>query len=182
MVGQFGQVRPQVGGIDGLERLPDAAVQAHPAGGGQTLIQHLADQRVREPPAAKPTWDRPDHPRRLGLFQQFPKWVGVQAAGWLQHAQLEVATQHGSDLEHPPAAVGETAEPSRISSSGRRAPAARRKLARLSNSWKRAASGSMGGGVGRPGRWSRTAGTTWAMSAAPAPISSRSAAGSLAWT
>ena len=60
----------------------------------------------------------------------------------------------------------------------RRAAAARRNPARLSNSRNRAASGSTGGGAGRSGRLSRTAGTTWAISAAPAPISRRSAAGS----
>lgn len=50
--------------------------------------------------------------------------------------------------------------------------------AMLSNSRNLAASGS-NGGAGRSGRRSRTAMTTWAISAAPAPISSRSAAGSL---
>jgi hypothetical protein len=38
------------------------------------------------------------------------------------------------------------------------------------------------GGVGRPGRHSPTAGTSWATSAAPAPMSRRSVAGSAAWT
>lgn len=60
---------------------------------------------------------------------------------------------------------------SRISSSGRWAAAVRKKPVTLSNNRKRAASGSTSGGVGRSGRRSRIAGTIWAMSAAPAPIS-----------
>jgi hypothetical protein len=67
-VGQRGQVRPRIRSVDGLQRLPHAPVQPHAASSRQALVQHLADQRVREPPAAQPPRDRSDHAGRLGLL------------------------------------------------------------------------------------------------------------------
>jgi hypothetical protein len=63
---------------------------------------------MREPPAAEPARDRGDHPRRLRLLQQPPR---VQAAGGLEHAQLEVAPDHRGDLEDPLAVAGQAREP-----------------------------------------------------------------------
>ncbi len=111
MVGQLGQVRPRIGGIHGLQGLPHAAVQTHPAGRRQVLIHHLADQRVGEAPAAEPTGDRTDDPGRLRLLQQPKQPLAVQAANRLQHAQPEIAADHGGDLQDPPAALGQAAEP-----------------------------------------------------------------------
>src|SRR4030042_549094 len=50
----------------------------------------------------------------------------------------------------------------------------------LSNSRKRACSGSSAGGVGSPGSLSFTSDTTWAMSAAPGPIPDINACGTRA--
>jgi hypothetical protein len=90
--------------VDALQRLADQRVQPHPPRRGQALVQHLADQRVGEPPAAKPTRHRLDDPCPLGLLQQHQQPLGLQAAGRLQQAQLEVAAQDGGDLQHPLAA------------------------------------------------------------------------------
>ena len=111
MVGQLGQMRPRVGGVGGLKRLPDQPVQVHAPRGEQALVQHLPDQRVREPPAAELTRDRPDHPCGLGLLQQHEEPLGVQAASRLQRPQLEVAAHHRGDLQDPPAVAGEATEP-----------------------------------------------------------------------
>ena len=111
MVGQFGQVRPWLGGVEGLERVGDQPVQAYPARREQALVQHLPDQRVREPPAAELPGDRADQPCGFGLLQQHQQLLGVQAAGGLQHPQLEVAAHDRGDLQHPPAVTGQAAEP-----------------------------------------------------------------------
>ena len=68
---------------------------------------------------------------------------------------------------------------------GRAAPgrvAFLRNVATLSNSRKRACSGSSGCGAGSPGTSSRTSETRAAMSAAPGPISAATVAGSRSWT
>jgi hypothetical protein len=111
VVGQLGQVRPRVGRVQVLQRLRGAPVQAHPAGGGQPLVEHLADQRMGEAPAAEAAGDLGDHPRRLRLLEQLEQAVAAQAAGRLQGAQLELAAEDGGGLQHPVAAVGEAAEP-----------------------------------------------------------------------
>jgi hypothetical protein len=111
VVGQLRQVRPRIGGVDALQRLPHASVQAHPPCCRQALVQHLADQRVRKPPAAKPTRYRSDHPGRLGLLQQPQQLVGVQATSRVHGRQLKLAAEDGSDLQYPPAVVREPAEP-----------------------------------------------------------------------
>jgi hypothetical protein len=94
-----------------LQRLPDQPVKPHPPRGRQALVQHLADQRVREPPAAQPARDRTDHPGRLGLLQQLQQPPGVQAAGRLQHPQLEVAARHRGNLQDSLAAAGQATQP-----------------------------------------------------------------------
>jgi hypothetical protein len=111
VVGQLGQVRPRVGGIDGLQHLSDPPVQPHPPGGRQALVEHLTHQRVRKAPAAKSAGDRPDDPGRLGLLQQLQQPPSVQAAGRLQHAQSKVAAQHRGGLQQPLTVVGEAAQP-----------------------------------------------------------------------
>ena len=111
MMGQLGQMRPRIGHIHRLQRLPHPPVQPDAAGGGQTLVQHLADQGMGEPPTTQPSRDRGDDPGRLGLLHQLQQPLWVQAAGRLQHPQVEVTAHHGGDLQDPPAAVGEAAQP-----------------------------------------------------------------------
>ncbi len=48
---------------------------------------------------------------RLGLLQQLQQPLAVQAAGRLQHPQLEVAADHRGNLQDPLAVVGQAAEP-----------------------------------------------------------------------
>jgi hypothetical protein len=77
MVGQFRQMRSRFGGVHGLERVGDQPVQAHPPRREQALVQHLPDQRVREPPPAELTGDRPDQPGGLGLLQRHQQLLGI---------------------------------------------------------------------------------------------------------
>jgi hypothetical protein len=86
VVGQLGQVWPRVGRVEVFQRLPGTPVQADPAGGGQPLVEHLADQRMGEAPAAEPAGDLGDHPGRLGLLEQLEQAVAAQAADRLEGA------------------------------------------------------------------------------------------------
>ena len=99
--------RVEVVAVARLDRLADAAVEARAAGGGQVLLERLAQQRVGERVA-------PGHAR--GLDQDARAHGGVEGVEQLvlghvddalEHRQLELAADQRRDLKHALRALGQ---------------------------------------------------------------------------
>ena len=62
---ELGEMRLEVGRVDGLQRLADLAVQLDPAGRREPVIRGVADQGVGEAHAAGRAGNLRDHARRI---------------------------------------------------------------------------------------------------------------------
>ena len=98
VVGELRQVRIEVGAAQARDRLADAAVQARPAQLRQPVVERRAHERVRERVAA----DAPglaQHARLDALLQRADQRVLLERGDRLEHVVVELAPDHGGDLE-----------------------------------------------------------------------------------
>ena len=76
---ELGEMRVQLGGVDGLQRLADPAVQLDPARPGQAVVRGVADQGVGEAHAADRAGDLGDHARLGRLVEQLQDGAALDA-------------------------------------------------------------------------------------------------------
>ena len=99
-----------VGGLGGGaaaadERVGDRGVEPCPAQRRQLVVDRVADERVRERPAARAHparrahRERPDELRALGLVQPVEQRVALLRRGGGEHADVELAPVRGGRLE-----------------------------------------------------------------------------------
>jgi hypothetical protein len=95
VMSEFGEPCFQVGLGVALDRLTHAVVQPHPFGHPQPGVDHLADQGVREPVAAR-TGSCFGHQVSIHrLVQGLQHLRGRQSSGLADHAQVEVPPLNG---------------------------------------------------------------------------------------
>jgi hypothetical protein len=103
MVGEGRQVVVETPDMHGLDGLRNAAVQSHPPGGGECVVEGAAHEGMGEAVAA----DRPGHledqASRRCLLDGREEILLVQGLRPLEHGQLELGPD---DRRHPQDAVG----------------------------------------------------------------------------
>ena len=111
VVGQLGEVPVELGGVDRLERFGHAAVKAHPVSRRELVVEHLADERVREPEVAGSAGDVRERLRSEGLPERVREPLPAPPRPThCEHVACELAADDGRDGEHPPAVLREQAE------------------------------------------------------------------------
>ena len=134
VVGQGGEVVVEIGGVDGLDRVGDAPVEAPPTDGGQVGRERLGNEGVREPHlvAGGPgLLHQADEERRL---QRVERGVGAGAARLGKHVDPHSGARHRGHAQHGPRVIGQALDP----------PAhdvAHARPERWSRRWRRAAAG-----------------------------------------
>ena len=108
---ELGEMRIELGRVDGLERLAHAAMQLDPPSPGQTVIGGVPDQGVREAHAADRAWDLGDHARFGRLVEQVQDGAALEPADARQGVEIELAPEDRGQREQLVAVVRQVAQP-----------------------------------------------------------------------
>jgi len=106
-VGKLGSVRIEFGRVNRLKRLAHPTVQGHRARGRQFVVQHLADDFVRETVAARSAWHRHQHADGEGFLEMINNMSRLNSACGCEDVDAEFAADDGRDGEQLPALLGE---------------------------------------------------------------------------
>jgi len=112
MVGQLGEVRLGIGGVQLLERVGDLAVESHAAGGRDVAVERLADQRVGEGVAAKCAGALHHDSTGDGLLNHAGDALLLGVACGLERGEREFPPDHGRRCEHACGLLGQRFEAS----------------------------------------------------------------------
>ena len=86
-------VRPEVGGVDFLQRPYNLPVQLYAACRRQLLVERVAHQYVCEAKRRRRAGNVPNHARRRRVFEEIEYLVLVAAAELREHRDLELAAE-----------------------------------------------------------------------------------------
>ena len=103
VVGELGDVLGGLGAVTGFESLGYPAMQTHPPGGAELVVEGVADERVREAEAPRRQCELAHQSRGDGRLEGFEVLVFGRAAHVAQHGQVEVAAD---DRGHGQGALG----------------------------------------------------------------------------
>ena len=93
------EVRPEVGGVDFLQRTYNLPVQPDPACRRQLLVERVPHQYVCEAKRGRRAGNVPNHARRRRVLEDIEYLVLVAAAELREHRDLELAAEDGRDRE-----------------------------------------------------------------------------------
>ena len=110
MVGQLRELALVVP-VQGQQRLRDPQVRAGPFGDAETLVEHVADQRVGEGPAVDARGDAGHHASRLGLGEQAQHLGPVPSGRPREQLHAEPHAGHGRKLQQVAAVRVEPGQP-----------------------------------------------------------------------
>ena len=110
MVGELGDVRLGIGGVELLEREPDAAVQEAAALRAEVVVQRLADEAVREAVRADRRRPLDDDAAVDGLRQRAVELGRLELADALQRVEAKLAPDDRRRQQQDARAVGQRRE------------------------------------------------------------------------